>query len=346
MPRPVDNPPNPWASESVEYLEGVTPPARLTVLEDRSRSALSTNDSPDVGFDYSVNPYRGCFHGCTYCYARPSHEYLDLGAGTDFERVLVVKPEAPALLREAFARPKWRGDLVLFSGVTDCYQPLEASYRLTRGCLEVCLEHRNPVGIVTKSPLVERDAELLARLHAVTTVSVSVSIPVWDASRARAVEPYVAPPARRMQAIRRLAEAGIDVGINVAPMIPGLSDSDIAELLARAKDAGAVRATMIFLRLPGSVRPVFEAGLRRNLPLRADRILNRVRDARGGKLNDPRFGHRMRGDGPYAQAAQALFDTHVRRLGLNVERRARPLEPRTFRRPLARGAQLGLFEAG
>lgn len=342
MARPLANPPNPWATELVEYLDGDAPPARLSVYEDRTRSVISTNDSPDLGFDFSINPYRGCFHGCTYCYARPSHEYLDLGAGTDFERQLVVKPEAPALLREAFARPKWKGDLLLFSGVTDCYQPLEATYELTRRCLEVCLEHRNPVGIVTKSPLVERDVELLVRLHEVTTVSVSVSIPVWDPRHARAVEPFVPPPARRMQAIRRLAGAGIEVGINVAPVIPGLSDTDIPTLLEQAADAGAIRASFIFLRLPGSVREVFTAGLEAKLPLRAKRVLERVRDARGGKLYDARYGARMRGEGPYADTLRAVFERHVRRLGLNRRRIARPLEPRTFRRP-APGGQLELF---
>lgn len=340
--RPVENPPNPWLTESVEYLDEHVPAARLSVFEDATRSVLSTNDSPDVGFDHSVNPYRGCIHGCLYCYARPSHEYLGFGAGTDFERSIVIKRDPQALLRQAFERRSWKGDKVLFSGVTDCYQPLEASYRLTRSCLEVCLEYRNPVGIVTKGPLIERDLDLLADLHAVTSLNVSVSIPVWDPDHARAVEPFVAPPRRRMETIQRLAEAGLDVGLNIGPMIPGLSDPDIPTLLSRAADAGATRAVLIFLRLPGSVLPVFEKGIRRNLPLRADRILNRVRDARGGKLNDPRFGHRMRGEGPYAQASRDLFEHHVRRLGLNQGSRARPLEPRSFRRP-NRGPQLELF---
>jgi len=342
VPRPVDNPPNPWNSDTVDYLEGDAPPAQLRVLQDSTRSILSHNDSPDLGFDYSLNPYRGCFHGCTYCYARPSHQYLDLGAGTDFERTLVVKPNAPQLLREAFMRPKWQGDLLLMSGVTDCYQPLEAAYKLTQGCLQVCLEARNPVGVITKSPLVERDLDLLIALHEVTTVTVSVSIPVWDLERARAVEPFVASPARRMQTIARLAEAGLEVGINVAPVIPGLSDSDIPTLLQRAQEAGAVRASFIMLRLPAEVKEVFAAGLRRKLPLRAEHVLSRVRDTRGGKLYDARFGTRMRGQGAYAEAARAIFDTHVRRLGLNQQRRARPLHPRTFRRPAPNG-QLSLL---
>src|SRR4029077_11931750 len=188
-------PPNPWATTAVEYLEGTAPPdVRLEVYEDHTRQILSRNTSPDVGFDWSVNPYRGCFHACAYCYARPSHEYLSMGAGTDFERKIVVKPAAPELLREAFDRRSWRGELVIFSGVTDCYQPLEASYRLTRGCLEVCVEYRNPAGIITKAPLIERDIDVLQELARVTQLSVMISVPFWDEAKARAIEPFVTTP--------------------------------------------------------------------------------------------------------------------------------------------------------
>src|SRR2546428_9101507 len=211
IPRPISNPPNPWLSTEVEYLDEI-PPAKLEVYEDHTREILAHNDSPDVGFSWSVNPYRGCFHACAYCYARPTHEYLGLGAGTDFERKITVKPQAPQLLREAFERPSWKGELVVFSGVTDCYQPLEASYRLTRGCLEVCAEYRNPAGIITKSPLIERDLDVLQQLQRDARVSVSVSIPIWDRGHAHAIEPYVATPQRRMKAIERLAAAGLDVG--------------------------------------------------------------------------------------------------------------------------------------
>src|SRR5438128_5847799 len=191
--RPVSNPPNPWLTAEVEYLE-YAPEAKLEVYEDDTREILAHNDSPDVGFSWSVNPYRGCFHACLYCYARPSHEYLGLGAGTDFERKITVKPDAPRLLREAFERRSWQGELVVFSGVTDCYQPLEASYRLTRGCLEVCAEYRNPVGIITKSPLLERDLDVLQALATVADVGVTVSLPLWDRPHAHAVEPPVASP--------------------------------------------------------------------------------------------------------------------------------------------------------
>src|SRR5271165_1943381 len=193
MIRPVSNPPNPWLSSAVAYLDEV-PDAKLEVYEDHTRQIIAHNDSPDVGFSYSVNPYRGCFHACAYCYARPTHEYLGLGAGTDFDRKITVKPKAPELLREAFEARSWKGELLAFSGVTDCYQPLEAHYRLTRGCLEVCLEYRNPVGIITKSPLIERDLELLCELAQVTDVGVSVSIPLFDPTKARAIEPNVALP--------------------------------------------------------------------------------------------------------------------------------------------------------
>src|SRR5947207_4828516 len=316
VPRPISNPPNPWLSTEVEYLEEI-PPAELEVYEDHTREILAHNDSPDVGFSWSVNPYRGCFHACAYCYARPTHEYLGLGAGTDFERKITVKPDAPRLLREAFDRRSWQGELVVFSGVTDCYQPLEASYRLTRGCLEACAEYRNPVGIITKPPLIERDLDVLQELHRNARVSVSVSVPIWDREHAHAIEPYVATPRRRMKTIERLAAAGLDVGVNVAPVIPGLSDADIPRILEAAHAAGARRAGFVFLRLPGSVKQVFELRLRESLPLRADRVLNRVRDARGGKLYDSRWGVRGRGEGTYAEAARALFDATVKRLGMN-----------------------------
>ena len=338
--RPISNPPNPWLSNEVQYLDEI-PDARLEVYEDHTREILASNDSPDVGFSWSVNPYRGCFHACSYCYARPTHEYLGLGAGTDFDRKITVKPDAPRLLKEAFERKSWKGELVVFSGVTDCYQPLEASYRITRGCLEVCAEYRNPVGIITKAPLIERDLDVLLKLKERASLGVTVSIPIWDREHARAIEPYVATPKRRMQTIEKLVQAGIDVGVNIAPVIPGLSDADIPSILEAAHAAGARRAGFVFLRLPGSVKQVFEERIRAALPLRADRILNRVRDARGGKLYDSRFGIRGRGEGTYAEAARALFDSTVRRLGMNAECHGGARED-TFQRP-GRGRQLPLI---
>jgi DNA repair photolyase len=316
-PVPLSNPPNPWATTEVEYLEGA-PEVRLEVYEDHTRQILAKNDSPDVGFTWSVNPYRGCFHACAYCYARPSHEYLSWGAGTDFDRKIVVKPEAPALLRAAFAKRTWKKELVVFSGVTDCYQPLEASYRLTRGCLEVCVETANPAGFITKSPLIERDLDLLTALGQVASAHVTVSVPFWDADKARAIEPYVATPLRRLHTIEKLARAGVSVGVNIAPVIPGLNDQDIPRVLTAAREAGASYAGFVLLRLPGSVKAVFEERLRAGLPLQADRILHRIRETRGGDLYDPRFGVRGRGEGPYAQAIKTLFQTTASRLGLQT----------------------------
>lgn len=344
--QPISNPPNPWRTSEIEYLPdehaGDIPGARLEVYEDHTREIIANNDSPDVGFKWSVNPYRGCFHGCAYCFARPTHEYLGLGAGTDFDRKITVKPQAPRLLREAFEKKSWQGELIVFSGVTDCYQPLEASYRITRGCLEVCAEYRNPVGIITKSPLIERDIDVLIELTRVASVGVTISIPLWNREHAHAIEPYVATPERRMKIVERLAAAGIEVGVNVAPLIPGLGEEGLGDLLTAARDAGATRAGFVFLRLPGSVAKVFEERLRATLPLRADRVLNRVRDARGGKLYDSRFGIRGRGQGQYAEAAQALFRSTALRLGLNTGVMGGD-DTTTFQRPPRPGTQLPLI---
>jgi DNA repair photolyase len=315
---PVANPPNPWASTDVQYLEEPPPEVKLEVYEDHSRQILATNDSPDVGFTWSVNPYRGCFHACAYCYARPSHEYLSFGAGTDFDRKIVVKPRAPELLREAFSKKSWKFETVVFSGVTDCYQPLEASYRLTRRCLEVCALFGNPAGIITKAPLIERDADLLAALARGPGLHVTVSIPFWDQEKARAIEPYVATPRRRLRIIETLAARGIPVGVNVAPIIPGLNDQDIPKVLAAAREAGARHAGFVLLRLPGSVKEVFESRLRASLPLQADRVLHRIRETRGGKLYDPRFGVRGRGEGAISASIETLFRTTARRLGFTT----------------------------
>jgi DNA repair photolyase len=336
---PLANPPNPWAKTTLDYLEGDAPHVPLQVFEDRTRQILARNDSPDLGFSWSVNPYRGCFHACAYCYARPTHEYLSFGAGTDFDRKIVVKPEAPALLREAFEKKTWRGELVVFSGVTDCYQPLEASYEVTRGCLEVCAEYKNPAGIITKSPLVERDIDVLAKLANVASVHVTVSIPFIDPEHARLIEPYVATPARRLHILEKLAKAGISVGVNVAPIIPGLNDEEMPDVLKAARDAGATHAGFVMLRLPGAVKDVFVERLRAALPLRAERVLNRIRETRGGAMNDPRFGTRGTGEGPYAAATSALFEATTRKLGYAQEF---PDWPTTFARP-DRSGQMRLF---
>jgi DNA repair photolyase len=341
-PRPIANPPNPWSSTAVEYLEEV-PSARVELFDDASTSILTQNDSPDLGFRFSVNPYRGCNHGCAYCYARPSHEYLSWGAGTDFDTKLLVKRDAAALLRAAFQKPSWKGELVMFSGVTDCYQPVEASLRLTRACLEVCAEYRNPVSIVTKAPLIERDLDVLTKLRDEAFVSVAISVPIWDQVLARAIEPGVATPKRRIQTIRTLSAAGIRVGVMVAPIIPAVSDEGLADVLTAAKEAGASFASYVLLRLPGAVKDVFTQRIREALPLRAGKILHRVRATRNGKLYDARFGVRGKGEGPYAEAIAAAFEATTRRLGFE---QTRPEVPASFRRPVRPAPQLSLVGDG
>lgn len=314
--RRIWNPPNPYLSAHREFLEE-PPVAELEVWEDRSKSILSRNDSPDLGFTWSVNPYRGCFHACAYCYARPYHEYLGLGAGTDFERKLLVKPDAAALLDAALRKPSWRRETIMFSGVTDCYQPLEAAWGITRACLEVCEHHRNPVGIVTKSALIRRDAELLGRLAKAARVHVSFSIPFLDEETTRRLEPGAPSVARRFEAMRVLADAGVRVGIGIAPIIPALNDRDVPHLLRRAREHGATFAFRSMLRLPGSVREVFLRRIAEEMPDRAARIENRIREVRGGELSDERFGRRFEGQGTYWEAVDTLWRMWLRRTGLD-----------------------------
>lgn len=362
--RPVDNPPNPFSSTSRDYLDGMDPGVRVRVFEDHTKGILSHNTSPDIGFSHSVNPYRGCQHACAYCYARPGHEYLSLGAGTDFDTQIVVKPKAASLLEAAFDKPSWQGETVVFSGVTDCYQPLEASYGLTRACLEVCARYQNPVGIITKSPLIERDLDVLLELQRVARIGISISIPFIDPVRARAIEPWVATPKRRLQIVETLSRAGLRVGVMTAPLIPGLNDEEMPRVLEAARDAGAVHAGYVLLRLPGSVAGVFEHRLRAAFPDRADKIMRRVLETRGGEtLYDGRFGVRQTGQGTYAHTIATLFSTTTKRLGMNqsadpadnvVEGQEKAHDGTlwrhgvsTFRRPTAlrtrHGAQLGLF---
>ncbi len=338
----VANPPNPWLSHSVEWI-GEPPAAKIEVYEEtETRSIISRNDSPDVAFDYSINCYRGCIHGCTYCFSRPTHEYLDFGAVTDFERKIVVKVRAAELLRKELMKPSWKGEQIVFSFTSDPYIPLEANYKLTRACLEVCADFRNPVGIVTKSALIRRDIDVLQKLSREASVGVYFSIPFADYDIARAVEPFAPSPNARFAAMKELAGAGIQVGIGIAPTIPGLS-SDIPELLHRAKDCGATKAFINMLRLPGSVATYFEKRLREKLPTKAERILSRIRDARGGKLNSSVFGERMRGQGQYWDAQEKLFQVYSKRLGFNERRVGSEShhDLNTFRRPTAQGSLFG-----
>lgn len=333
------NPPNRFSPVEIDWEEP-PPPAKLEIVEDHSKGALAHNESPDIPFDWSVNPYRGCTHACAYCYARPTHEYLGWGAGTDFERRIQVKTRAPALLEEAFLAPSWTGARVAFSGVTDCYQPLERRYRLTRACLEVAARYRNPVMIITRSPLITRDLDVLGELHAHGAVSVSVSVPILDAELARALEPGAPPPAARLAAVRALADAGLPVGVSLGPVLPGINDHALPETLRAAREAGARFCFAMLVRLPGASEPVFEERLREALPLRADAVLNRVRRARGGALNDGRFGHRFEGQGEAWEATMKLYRLWRDRLGF--EEAPDAPDPSPFRRP-GQGRQLGLF---
>ena len=335
----ISNPPNPWAETSVEWI-GEPPTAELEVYEEEVSRALSENDSPDVGFRWSLNPYRGCWHSCSYCYARSSHQYWGFGAGTDFDRKIIVKTNVAEKLREEFLRHSWKGDKIIVSGNTDCYQPLEAVYRLTRKSLEVCREFRNPVGLITKGALIRRDIDLLAAMSRETEVSVTLSIPFADDATSRAIEPGASLPSRRFETLRMLSDAGIRTGIGIAPIIPGLNDSDIATLLERAKAAGARRAFMILLRLSGQTLPVFEERLAEAFPDRAKKIWNAIEEMRGGKRNETEFHRRMVGRGPRWEAIEALFEAQCRRLGLNTDEDDEDepdKQPSPFRRPSPQG---------
>ena len=316
-------------------------PVPTELYRDASRSILAENDSPDIGFRFSLNPYRGCEHGCVYCYARPSHEYLGFSAGLDFERKLMVKMDAPELLRAALAAPRWEPQVVALSGNTDCYQPVERQLRLTRACLEVFAEFRNPVSIVTKSALVTRDEDVLATLAADGAVQVNVTVTTLDSDLARRMEPRAASPERRIEAIRALSAAGVPVNVMVAPIIPGLNDHEIPAVLERAAEAGARSAAWVMLRLAPPLDQLFTDWLERHYPDRVVRILGRLRSCRAGALNDSRFGKRMRGEGQYAAQIRDLFALAARRRGL--DRRLPPLRTDAFRVPPRPGDQLRLL---
>jgi DNA repair photolyase len=310
-------------------------------LPDRSQSIVSENDSPDIAFRYSVNPYRGCAHGCAYCYARPTHEYLGWSAGLDFESKILVKHDAPRLLRQFLARPRWSAELIVFSGVTDCYQPCERQFRLTRQCLEVAWEARQPVGIITKNALLLRDLDLLQPMAAARLVDVSLSITTLDAELARTLEPRTSTPAARLKAVRALADAGIPVRVMTAPIIPGLNDCEIPALLAAAAEAGAHSAAYQLLRLPLTVKPVFLEWLERTRPDSKQRIEQLIRSSRGGALSSSEFGKRMKGEGAIAEQVKQMFRTFARKHGLN--RKMPELDHAQFRPPILPGAQQTLF---
>ena len=301
----------------MEWL-GEPQPAELEVHFEEARSLLSANDSPDIPFRFSINPYRGCTHACSYCYARPTHTWLGFGAGTDFDTRIVVKRNAALVLARELARKGWKREVVCLSGNTDPYQPLEAHYGLTRSCLEVLLAAQTPVMVITKGSLVRRDLDVLRQLAAGPGAIVHISIPTADEQVARLLEPGAPPPSARFESLRQLAAAGIPCGVAVAPLILGLTDSGVATVLDRARDAGARHAFHVPLRLPKEVAEVFEERLRVAFPGRAAKVLHAQEELRGGKLNEPRFGARMGGRGPRYEAARGLFLLHARRLGMGT----------------------------
>ncbi len=310
-------------------------------LPDFSRTIVTENDSPDVGFRYSVNPYRGCSHGCSYCYARPTHEYMGLNAGLDFETKIFFKEAAADLFRDFLSRKKWKPEVIAMSGVTDAYQPVEAKFRLARQLLETAAEAFQPISIITKNALILRDLDVISRMAAADLVHVNMSITTLDAGLARSMEPRTSTPAARLAAVKGLSEAGVPVRVLTAPIIPGLNDSEIPALLSAAKDAGAQDAGYTMLRLPLTVAPVFLEWLNRTQPTRAARVEGRIREVRGGKLNDSEFGSRMSGAGEIARQISDMFRIFAKKYGLDGGLPA--YDCTRFRPPRDRYGQRSLF---
>jgi DNA repair photolyase len=326
--------------ETIEYVrdeEAEEQPAPNTLfLRDPTRTIIAHNDSPDVGFESSINPYRGCEHGCIYCFARPTHEYLGFSAGLEFESKILVKEDAPELLREELMSPRWKPHLIAISGVTDAYQPIERKLQITRRCLEVLAEFRNPTCIITKSHLVTRDIDVLQELAKYDAVSVNLSVTTLDPALANIMEPRASTPARRLEAVEALAKANIPIGVMVAPVIPAITDHEMPAILTAAANAGATSAGFVLLRLPWAVAPLFERWLDEHYPDRKQKVLNRVRFLRDGKLYDSRWGVRQRGEGIFAEQLDAIFDVTCRKLRLNEI--DRDVSAASFRRPTAQGS--------
>lgn len=321
-----------------ELAEEDRPLLQTQFFRDSSRTIIAQNDSPDLGFNYSINFYRGCEHGCIYCYARPTHEYLNLSAGLDFESKIFVKENAPLLLREKFMSPRWQPELVLMSGVTDCYQPADRQFQLARKCLEVFNQFKNPVAIITKNSLVLRDLDLLAELAQANAVVVTISVTTLVKKLSQIMEPRASIAEARLKTIEALANAQIPVTVNVAPIVPGLTDQEIPAILKAAADAGATSASYTVVRLPYSVKDIFSDWLETHFPDRKEKVLNAIRDIRGDRLNDPEFGSRMKGRGPYADNIRNLFRVFKKKYGL--EQPFTKISTNSFCRP---GDQLGFF---
>ena len=320
-----------WLERDADWNPEEDPLPRTQFLRDHTRTIITYNDSPDVGFEASLNPYRGCEHGCIYCYARPTHEYLGFSSGLDFEMKIMVKEDAPRLLREELSSRKWQPKVIAMSGVTDPYQPIERRLQITRGCLEVLAEFRNPVGIITKNQLVTRDVDLLGELAKHQAAAVFISLTTLDTELRKVMEPRTSPPLARLATIATLAQAGIPVGVLMAPVIPGLTDHEIPSVVNAAVKAGARFAGHVTLRLPHAVAPLFEQWLENHFPEKKDKVLNRLRALRGGKLYDAEFGKRMRGEGIFADQMDQLFDVACRKAGIAGNRLE--LSTAAFRRP-------------
>ena len=310
---------------------------KTVVAIEHAKSIITRNDSPDVPFTQSINPYRGCENGCSYCFARPTHAYLGLSPGLDFETRLYAKTNAAELLREELAKPSYRCDPIAIGVNTDAYQPIERTQRVTRAILEVAHETHHPVSLITKSALIERDLDLLAPMARDGLVSVTVSVTTLDSQISRYMEPRASAPARRLLAVARLAQAGIPVGVNVAPVIPFLTDAELEPILEAAAGAGARRAGYLLVRLPWEVKDLFKAWLEEHFPLKADHVMARIHEMRAGRDNDPSFGTRMTGTGLFAELLRQRFDKACRRLGLDGEDRRFTLDCTRFRAPSTRG---------
>ncbi|NGP89979.1 PA0069 family radical SAM protein [Fodinibius halophilus] len=338
-----DNPANRFEGKYTDYdldeETGQKPSQDTKLIRDDTKEILSKNKSPDIPFTYGLNPYRGCEHGCIYCYARPTHEFLGFSAGLDFESRIMVKYDAPQKLRKKFAEKSWMPQPIVMSGVTDPYQPIERNLEITRGCLEVFAESRNPVGVITKNYLVTRDLDFLSELAEYNAVHVTLSITTLDRELARVMEPRTSQPNRRLKAIQELSDAGVSVGVNVAPIIPGLTDHECVEILKAARDAGAIRAGYTILRLPHGVKDLFKEWLQQHFPDRKEKVLNRIREMRNGKLYESEFGSRFRGKGEFADQIREMFKIQSKKLGFN--KKEITISRSNFRRPEV--GQLNLF---
>lgn len=337
------NPKNRFLDTHLEYdvdeETGELNRPKTTLIPDHTSKIISTNNSPDIGFDVSVNPYRGCEHGCVYCYARPTHEFLGMSAGLDFESKIVVKYDAPDLLRKELTKPTWKPQTLVMSGVTDPYQPIEKKLRITRGCVEVLAECNHPLVIITKNYLVTRDIDLLLKLARISAAKVVLSVTSLDPSITNTMEPRTSRPKKRLQAIEELSEAGISVHVNIAPVIPGLTDDEIVPIMEAVADAGASSVSLVNLRLPLGVKDLFIKWLEDHHPNRKQKVLNRIKSLKNGKLNRYEFGERFRVEGAYGDQMRQLMEIHAKRLGLNKNKSS--LNRSHFRRP--KTSQLTLF---